>query len=74
MERRRRWVVVPRFIRGTLVLRTVLAPLVDRASAEVVSEADQRFQQDVESRGVEAASAPVGAGGQAVAERQPAGY
>jgi NAD(P)-dependent dehydrogenase (short-subunit alcohol dehydrogenase family) len=73
IEKRRRWILVPRFIRGILLLRTALAPLVDRASADVAPEADQRFQQDVENRGVEAASAPVGAGGQAAAERQPAG-
>jgi NAD(P)-dependent dehydrogenase (short-subunit alcohol dehydrogenase family) len=74
IEKRRRWVVVPRFIKAILILRTVLGPLGDRAAAEHAAEADQRFQQDVESRGVEAASAPVGAGGEAVTDRQPAGH
>jgi NAD(P)-dependent dehydrogenase (short-subunit alcohol dehydrogenase family) len=70
---RRRWVVVPGWVRGVLVLRTALAPLFDRGSAETAAEADALFQQDVENRGVEAASAAVGAGGEAAREREPAG-
>jgi NAD(P)-dependent dehydrogenase (short-subunit alcohol dehydrogenase family) len=73
IERRRRWVVVPGWIKALLVLRTALAPLVDRASHDSAAEADQLFLQDVASRGAEAASAPVGAGGEAARERAPAG-
>jgi NAD(P)-dependent dehydrogenase (short-subunit alcohol dehydrogenase family) len=69
---RRRWVVVPGWSRALLVLRTALSPLIDRVSFEIASEADQRFQADVEERGVEAASAPVGPGGEAARERASA--
>jgi NAD(P)-dependent dehydrogenase (short-subunit alcohol dehydrogenase family) len=69
IERRRRWIVVPRWVRAMLVLRTTLAPVIDRGSYEGAAEADALFQQEVEARGSEAASAPVGPGGAAAAER-----
>jgi NAD(P)-dependent dehydrogenase (short-subunit alcohol dehydrogenase family) len=69
VEHRRRWVVVPRWAKATLVLRTALAPLIDRLSLGPAAEADARFQQDVAARGAEAASAPVGPGGEAARER-----
>ena len=72
MEERRRWVVVPNWMRGMLVLRTALAPLMDRASFDRAAETDERVSQDIAERGVEAASAPVGAGGAAGREREPA--
>jgi NAD(P)-dependent dehydrogenase (short-subunit alcohol dehydrogenase family) len=65
IERRRRWVVVPRWARAALVLRTAVAPLIDRGSFDRAAEADALFQRDVEARGAEAASAPVGPGGEA---------
>jgi NAD(P)-dependent dehydrogenase (short-subunit alcohol dehydrogenase family) len=65
IEERRRWVVVPGWSRGVLALRIALAPLMDRAWSERAAEADQLFEEDVEERGVEDASAPVGAGGEA---------
>jgi NAD(P)-dependent dehydrogenase (short-subunit alcohol dehydrogenase family) len=65
IEERRRWVVVPGWSRGLLVLRTALAPLIERAGFEGAAEADRLFEQDVEERGVQDASAPVGAGGEA---------
>src|SRR5215211_1891866 len=67
IESRRRWVVVPRWARATLVLRTALAPLMDRVSYDRAAEAEELFRQDVETRGVEAASAPLGPGGAAAA-------
>jgi NAD(P)-dependent dehydrogenase (short-subunit alcohol dehydrogenase family) len=73
IERRRRWVLVPGWLRPVLVLRTALAPLFDRGGFDRAAEADQLFQQDAEARGAEAASAPVGAGGEAARERAPAG-
>jgi NAD(P)-dependent dehydrogenase (short-subunit alcohol dehydrogenase family) len=73
MQKRSRWVVVPRSARALLVLRTALSPLIDRASFDRAAEADRLFQQDVYTRGAEAASAPVGAGGEAASEREPAG-
>jgi NAD(P)-dependent dehydrogenase (short-subunit alcohol dehydrogenase family) len=72
IEQRRRWVVVPGWLRPILVLRTALAPLIDRLSFERAAEADRLFQQDIDNRGVEAASAPVGPGGEA-ATRETAG-
>jgi NAD(P)-dependent dehydrogenase (short-subunit alcohol dehydrogenase family) len=69
VERRRRWVVVPGWARAALVLRTALAPVIDRMSLRASAEADALFQQDVAARGVEAASAPVGPGGEAARER-----
>ena len=73
MEKRSRWVVVPRWSRALLVLRTALAPLFDRAASEAAVEADGLFQQDVDNRGVEAASAPMGPGGVAARQREAAG-
>jgi NAD(P)-dependent dehydrogenase (short-subunit alcohol dehydrogenase family) len=73
MQKRSRWVVVPGWIRPLLVLRTALAPLLDRLSYDRAAEADQLFQQDVAQRGPEAASAPVGPGGEAASQREPAG-
>ncbi len=66
IETRSRWVVVPRWGRALLVLRTALSPLLDRASLSSAVEGDALFMEDVEQRGVEAASSPVGAGGEAV--------
>jgi NAD(P)-dependent dehydrogenase (short-subunit alcohol dehydrogenase family) len=73
MQKRSRWVVVPGWVRSLLVLRTALAPLLDRAAVDAAAEADQIFQRDVQDRGIEAASAPMGPGGQAASEREPAG-
>jgi NAD(P)-dependent dehydrogenase (short-subunit alcohol dehydrogenase family) len=72
IERRKRWVMVPRWLGATLLLRTALAPLIERGSFERAAEADRLFQQDIEARGAEEASAPVGAGGEAAREREPA--
>ena len=72
IEKRRRWVMVPRWLGATLLLRTALAPLLERGSFERAAEADRLFQQDIDERGAEEASAPVGAGGEAARERQTA--
>jgi NAD(P)-dependent dehydrogenase (short-subunit alcohol dehydrogenase family) len=73
IEKRRRWVVVPPWARALLVLRTALAPLAERSGREYAAEADRRFEADVAERGAEAASKPVGPGGQAAArEGSPA--
>jgi NAD(P)-dependent dehydrogenase (short-subunit alcohol dehydrogenase family) len=73
VERRRRWVVVPGWARATLVLRAVLAPLIERVSLGPAAEGDARFQQDVAARGAEAASAPLGPGGAAATGEQRVG-
>jgi NAD(P)-dependent dehydrogenase (short-subunit alcohol dehydrogenase family) len=67
IENRSRWVVVPHWARALLVLRTALAPLVERGSRDFAEEGDRRFEADVEARGAKAASAPVGPGGEAAA-------
>ena len=69
IERRRRWITVPRLLGPLLVMRTALAPLIDRGALDTAAEADALFLQDVENRGAQAASAPVGPGGEAAVER-----
>ena len=69
IEHRRRWVVAPRWVKAALVLRAAIAPLVERNQAERVAEIEALFREDVEERGAEAASAPVGPGGEAARER-----
>jgi NAD(P)-dependent dehydrogenase (short-subunit alcohol dehydrogenase family) len=69
MEKRRRWVVVPGWARGTLALRTLVQPLIDRAGYDRAGEIDQLFQQDIADRGAAAASAPMGPGGEAATAR-----
>jgi NAD(P)-dependent dehydrogenase (short-subunit alcohol dehydrogenase family) len=70
-ERRRR-IVVPGWMRAMLALRTAVAPLMELGALRDVEEAEQRFLRDVDERGVTAASALVGAGGEAAREREPA--
>jgi NAD(P)-dependent dehydrogenase (short-subunit alcohol dehydrogenase family) len=65
IEERRRWVVVPGWTRALIVLRTAFAPLMERALADRTAEADQLLLADIEERGREEVSAPVGAGGEA---------
>jgi NAD(P)-dependent dehydrogenase (short-subunit alcohol dehydrogenase family) len=65
---RRRSVVVPPWARALLALRGVLGPVIDRGSRSRTAEWEARFLEDVERRGA-AASAPVGAGGEAARER-----
>jgi NAD(P)-dependent dehydrogenase (short-subunit alcohol dehydrogenase family) len=72
IERRARWIAVPGWVRPLLVLRTALAPLFEKGSLDRAADADRAFQADVEERGAEAASAPVGAGGEAAREREAA--
>jgi NAD(P)-dependent dehydrogenase (short-subunit alcohol dehydrogenase family) len=67
IEGRTRWVVVPRWGRALLVLRTVLAPVFDREGYDRAAEVDALFEADVRERGVQASSAPVGPGGEAAA-------
>ena len=63
IERRRRWVVVPGWLRGLLVLRGVV-PAFDRIARVPAREMEERFERDAAERGAEA-SAFVGAGGEA---------
>jgi NAD(P)-dependent dehydrogenase (short-subunit alcohol dehydrogenase family) len=66
IQTRRRTIVVPGWARGLIALRGVLAPLLDKGSNDDAAEADARFLEDVRTRGLAEASAPVGAGGAAV--------
>jgi NAD(P)-dependent dehydrogenase (short-subunit alcohol dehydrogenase family) len=68
IERRRRWVTVPNWIRAMLLLRGLLFPLLDRGGGRDAAEMDERFERDRAERGAEA-SAPIGAGGAAVRDR-----
>jgi len=65
IERRRRWVTVPSWLRVLLPLRGLMQPLMDSTSAEQAAEIDAAFARDVAERGAEEASALVGAGGAA---------
>jgi len=71
IENRKRWVVVPSWGRALLVFRTAIAPLLDKAAADTAAEADALFMKDVDERGAEAASQPVGPGGQAARKVAP---
>jgi NAD(P)-dependent dehydrogenase (short-subunit alcohol dehydrogenase family) len=75
MQRRSRWVMVPRWVRAMLLLRSLIQPLAERGAYDRAAEADKVFLEDIERRGVEEASAPIGAGGEAVrrGEREAAG-
>jgi NAD(P)-dependent dehydrogenase (short-subunit alcohol dehydrogenase family) len=66
MERRSRRVMVPRWVGAMLLLRSLLQPLTDRSGYDRAAEADTAFIEDVQRRGAEEASAPIGAGGEAV--------
>jgi NAD(P)-dependent dehydrogenase (short-subunit alcohol dehydrogenase family) len=69
---RRGRVMVPGWIAGLLAARDLIARL-PLPKNEVI-EAEQRFQADVDARGAEASSAPVGAGGAAAGRtKTPAG-
>jgi NAD(P)-dependent dehydrogenase (short-subunit alcohol dehydrogenase family) len=75
MEGRSRSVTVPRWVKAVLVLRGVLQPLMERGAYDRAAEADKVFMDDIRERGAETASAPIGAGGEAVqqADREAAG-
>jgi NAD(P)-dependent dehydrogenase (short-subunit alcohol dehydrogenase family) len=66
MQKRSRWVVVPGWARILIALGRMIQPLTERGSFDAAAETDRLFQEDIEQRGVAAASAPIGAGGQAV--------
>jgi NAD(P)-dependent dehydrogenase (short-subunit alcohol dehydrogenase family) len=71
IEKRSRWVVVPRYARAMIFLRTLLQPLVDREAQKQAAEADALFMADVEERGAALASTGVGPGGAAAFRAAP---
>jgi NAD(P)-dependent dehydrogenase (short-subunit alcohol dehydrogenase family) len=71
VEKRRRTVTYPAFVRPMLVLRGVIGPLVERGDGNRVAELDAAFERDVAERGAAVASAHVGPGGHAAERRTP---
>jgi NAD(P)-dependent dehydrogenase (short-subunit alcohol dehydrogenase family) len=71
IEGRKRWIVVPAWARAMIVARTLIQPLIEKQSQGYVEEADAAFLQDVEERGLAAASGPVGPGGEAARKAAP---
>ncbi len=71
IENRSRWVVVPRYARAMIFLRTFLQPLVEREAQKQAAEADRLFLSDVEERGAVVASTGVGPGGAAALKAAP---
>jgi NAD(P)-dependent dehydrogenase (short-subunit alcohol dehydrogenase family) len=69
VEKRRRWVTVPGWVRVLLLNRGWFWAVGEAAAAREVPELDARFAEDVAERGAEAATGPVGAGGAAERER-----
>lgn len=67
--RRRRTVVVPAYMRGTMAVRGMIGRLVERVVAQSAAELDDSFARDVAARGAEAASSAIGDGGAADAAR-----
>jgi NAD(P)-dependent dehydrogenase (short-subunit alcohol dehydrogenase family) len=65
IEGRKRWIVVPGWARALIFARTLMQPLIEKQSQRHIVEAEAAFMQDIEERGVAAASGPVGPGGAA---------
>jgi hypothetical protein len=68
MFKRRRWIVVPGWVRALLLTRGFAFPLFDAVGGQQAPEMDESFERDVAERGADA-SAPMGAGGEAARER-----
>ena len=67
LERRTKRVAAPGWVRAALIARGLLNQVAERDAREWAAELDRRYQEELEERG-EAATRPVGAGGEAVAE------
>lgn len=65
IERRRRWITVPRWARAALLLRGPLSLLVDRAAGREVPRVEAAMEEAIARDGAAAVTAPVGAGGAA---------
>lgn len=65
IERRRRWITVPSWVRAALLLRGPLSVLIDRAARRDVPAVEERMEAAVEREGAAAVFAPTGAGGAA---------
>ena len=73
IENRRRWVTVPQWLRGLLVLRGLAGPIFDAGGRSEAEEIDELMERDIAERGAEASSALVGAGGAADRSRSAVG-
>jgi len=69
VEKRARTIVVPGWVKVMKALRGVLWPLAERDALKQWPEDEAAFERDVAERGADAASRPVGAGGEAVTAR-----
>ena len=65
VENRRRWVTVPQWLRGLLLVRGMVGPLFEAGSRDDTRAIDELMERDVSDRGAEESSALVGAGGAA---------
>ena len=71
IEARRRWIVVPPWGRAGPAAARPAPALSEPAARREVPEMDRSFEAYVAEHGAEAASAPVGRGGQAMRDRPP---
>ncbi|MDO8184102.1 SDR family oxidoreductase, partial [Conexibacter sp. JD483] len=65
IERRRRWITVPGWVRVAILLRGPLSVLVDRGGRREVPAVEDAMLAAIEREGAAAVTAPVGAGGAA---------
>ncbi|HST39586.1 MAG TPA: SDR family NAD(P)-dependent oxidoreductase, partial [Conexibacter sp.] len=65
IERRRRWITVPGWVRAMILLRGPFAVIADRAGRREVPEVEDKMLAAIEREGAAAVTAPVGAGGAA---------
>lgn len=65
IERRRRWITVPGWVRAAILLRGPLSVLIDRTGRREVPEVEDKMLAAIEREGAAAVTAPVGAGGAA---------
>jgi hypothetical protein len=74
VERRRRWVMVPRWLSAIYLLRGPISLLADVGRGSQVADLDRRFDEYVAEHGAAEASKPFGRGGAAgAAARDRAG-
>jgi NAD(P)-dependent dehydrogenase (short-subunit alcohol dehydrogenase family) len=65
IEGRSRWVVAPGWVKGAILARGLLQPLLEAGARKDAAEADRIDQEEVARLGAAASSAPVGEGGAA---------
>jgi NAD(P)-dependent dehydrogenase (short-subunit alcohol dehydrogenase family) len=65
IERRARWVTVPGWLRGAILLRSVFQFGAEREMRGRMEELERRAEEEIARVGKELAEAPVGAGGEA---------